>query len=145
MNRRTLSVDKETEAVEQRPARIPVGTRPKMSVVGKDPDYEYRWVNDIPGRIDDFKEGGWIPCIQGEVNASNHRAEEATSVGSLQNMVANPTNGQRAYLMRIHKDLYREDFLAGQKIVDELERDQIAVNANDGEYGSIKIDRSGRR
>lgn len=145
MNRRTLSVDTETEAVEQRPKRIPVGTRPKMSVTGKDPDYEYRWVNDYPGRIDMFKEGGWIPCLNGETNASNFRAEDATTVGSLQSMVASGTDGTRAYLLKIHKDLYNADFLDGQKIVDELERDQLAVHANDGEYGSIKIDRTGRR
>ena len=145
MTRRTLTVDNGLQVQEDRPKRIPVGTRPKMTVTNKDPNFEYRWVNDVVGRIDEFKEGGWTLCVVGEVDAANHRAEEATEVGSLQSQVANPSNGMRSYLMKIHKDLYNEDFLAGQKIVDELERDQLTVNVNDGEYGSVKVDRSGRK
>lgn len=145
MNRRTLSVDKETEAVEQRPNRIPVGMRPKLAVIGKSPDFAYRFVNDYPGRIDMFKQGGWILCTNDEVDIGNNRAEDATAVGSLASIAVSASEGTRAYLMKIRKDWYDADMVAQSQHIDQLERDQIATNANDGEYGSVKIDRSGKR
>jgi|ERR1700744_985164 len=145
MNRRTLNVDKDSEAVEQRPSRIPVGLRPKLAVVGKDPNYAYRIVNDTPGRINMFKQGGWEVCSNDEVDFGNHRAEEASAVGSLASQVVDGGDGTRAYVMKIKKEWFDADFAESQKIIDELERDQISVNVNDGEYGSIKIDRSGRK
>lgn len=145
MTRRTLSVDKEIEAVEQRPTRIPVGLRPKLAVVGKDPGYEYRFVNDTPGRIDMFKQGGWEVVTNQEVDVGGNRAEEASAVGSLANVVVDGGTGMRAYVMKIKKEWFREDQAKAAEQIDELERDQLHVNVNDGEYGSIKIDRSGRR
>lgn len=145
MNRRTISVDRETEAVEQRPTRIPVGLRPKLAVVGKDPNYEYRFVNDVPGRIDMFKQGGWELVTNQEVDVGGNRAEEASAVGSLANVVVDSGQGTRAYVMKIKKEWFLEDQEAAARNVDSLERDQLSVNVNDGEYGSIKVDRSGRR
>lgn len=145
MNRRIISVEKEFEAVEKRPTRIPVGSRAKLSVTGKDPAYEYRFVNDTPGRINEFKQGGWEVCTNSEVDCGNFRAEEAGEVGSLASVVVDGGLGTRAYVMKIRKDWFAEDQAAQARQVDELENDQLQVNTNDGEYGSIKIDRTGRR
>lgn len=145
MNRRTLSVDRETEAVEQRPTRIPVGLRPKLAVIGKDPNYEYRFVNDTPGRIDMFKQGGWELVTNQEVDVGGNRAEESSALGSMANVVVDGGNGMRAYVMKIKKEWFQEDQAKAADYVDSLERDQLSVNVNDGEYGSIKIDRTGRK
>lgn len=145
MNRRTLSVDTDSEAVEKRPARIPVGLRPKLAVVGKDPGYEYRFVNDTPGRIDMFKQGGWELVTNQEVDVGGNRAEESSAIGSHANVVVDGGTGMRAYVMKIKKEWFQDDQRAAEEYIDSLERDQLSVNVNDGEYGSIKIDRSGRR
>lgn len=145
MNIRRNIADKDSEAVEKRPQRIPVGMRPKLAVVGKDPGFVYRWVNDTPGRIDMFKQGGWELCSNQEVDVGNQRAEQASEIGSLASNIVDGGTGMRAYVMKIRKEWYDEDQKANEAHIDQLERDQITANVNDGEYGSVKIDRSGRR
>lgn len=146
MNRRNpVNVESDSEAVEKRPTRIPVGMRPKLAVVGKDPAYAYRFVNDTPGRIDMFKQGGWELVTNQEVDVGGNRAEESSAIGSHANVVVDGGNGMRAYVMKIKKEWFLEDQAAQAEYVDSLERDQLSVNVNDGEYGSIKIDRSGRK
>jgi hypothetical protein len=145
MNRKNAnSVDTEVEATSVRPKRIAVGLRPKLALVGKNPDYEYRIVNDTPGRIAMFKQGGWELVTNDEVDTGNFRAEEASDVGSLASYIVDGGTGLKAYVMKIRKDWYKE-------FMDEHEREVRATeeslrpNQNDGGYGEIKIDRSGRR
>ncbi len=84
MNRRNASIEKnESEVASARPKRIAVGLRPKLSVDGKDPNYEYRIVNDTPGRIAMFQQSGWELCTNDEVNTGNFRADQAAELGSL--------------------------------------------------------------
>lgn len=144
MNRKNANQEQEVEATSVRPVRIPVGSRPKMSVGGKDPNFEYRWVNDSPGRISDFKQGGWVTCTNEEVETSNFRVEEGAVPGSLACRVVDAGSGLKAYVMRIHKDLFDED---QRRYESEIRRSEetLSPNSNDGEYGSVVIDRSGRR
>lgn len=144
MNRRNASADTAKEAASARPARRPVGTMAKLVVHGKDPNFEYRFVNDTPGRVSMFKHAGWQLCTNDEVDTGTFRAEEASELGSLAYSIVDGGTGMKAYVMKIHKDEYAE-------IQDSLEREASAQeetlqpNLADGEYGSIKIDRSGRR
>lgn len=40
---------------ENRPSRVPVsGRRDVMTVADQDPNFVYRWVNDVGNRIDQF-------------------------------------------------------------------------------------------
>ena len=39
-----------------RPKRTPINGRNVLTVTGKDPNYVYRIVNDVGGRVDMFKE-----------------------------------------------------------------------------------------
>lgn len=147
MNRRNLNAnqEQEVEATSVRPKRIPVGLRPRMAVVGKSPDYVYRWVNDDEGRISMFKAGGWQLCTNDEVDVGNFRAEQETPEGSLASMVVNPTTGGKAYVMKIRKDWYDEDKAAQEADLSQKEREMLTPNTSDGEYGSVRIDRSGRK
>lgn len=143
--RRNANVDNEVEATSVRPKRIPVGARPALAVVGKDPNFEYRWVNDVEGRISMFQEGGWKLCTNDEVDVGNFRAESETPEGSLASKVVNPTDGTKAYVMKIPKEWFLEDQRNHDAKLSQDERDFFAPNTSDGEYGSVKIDRSGRR
>lgn len=145
MNRRNAnSVDQEVETASARPKRISVGLRPKLAIIGKDDNYEYRIVNDTPGRISMFKSGGWETVTNQEVDTGNYRAEEASDVGSLASFVVDGGTGLKAYVMKIRKDWYKEFMLEHEAEVRATE-DSLRPNHNDGGYGKLDIDRSGKR
>lgn len=139
MNRRNIE-----EKAEVRPARIPVGMRPKLAVVGKNPNYVYRWVNDTPGRIALFKQGGWELCSNDEVDVGNFTAEQSSGEGSLACQVVDGGTGLKAYVMKIKKEWFDEDQAHAEESVRKGE-ETLQPNYNDGEYGKIVIDRSGRK
>lgn len=145
MNRRNMnaSVDKDVEATSVRPKRIAVGLRPKLALIGKDPNYEYRYVNDTPGRISMFKQGGWELVTNNEVDTGNFRAEDVTELGSLAYAVVDGGTGMKAYVMKIRKDWY-DEFMDEHEAEVKRTEETLHPNINDGGYGSIKIDRSGR-
>ncbi len=146
MNRRNTlpTEDQAVKATSVRPKRVPVGLRPRLAVFGKDPNFEYRIVNDTPGNVALMKHNGWQLCTNEEIDTGNFRAEQASEVGSLASMVVDGGTGMRAYVMKISKEEFQE-------IQDAYERESRAMeetlrpNETDGEYGKISIDRSGRR
>ena len=145
MNRRNAntSVDKVDEAASARPKRIAVGLRPKLALIGKDPNYEYRIVNDTPGRIAMFKHSGWELVKNDEVDTGNFRAEEASEMGSLAYYIVDGGTGLKAYVMKIKKEWY-EDFMREYEDEVRATEETLHPNSNDGGYGSVRIDRSGR-
>jgi len=146
MTRRNANIteDKVGEAASARPKRIAVGLRPKLALIGKDPNYEYRIVNDTPGRISMFKQSGWELVSNEEVDTGNYRAEEASELGSLAYYIVDGGTGQKAYVMKIRKEWYDEFMQEHEQEVLATE-ESLRPNSNDGEYGSVRIDRSGRR
>lgn len=143
MNRRNASVDKDLEVTSVRPKRIAVGLRPKLALIGKNPNYEYRFVNDTPGRIAMFKQGGWELCTNDEVDTGNFRAEDATELGSLAYSIVDSGTGMKAYVMKIQKEWY-EAFMDDHEQEVRRTEETLTPNSNDGGYGSVRIDRSGR-
>lgn len=146
MNRRNAntSVDQDVEDTRVRPQRIAVGLRPKLSLIGKDPNYEYRIVNDTPGRIAMFKQGGWELVSNSEVDTGNFRAEEASEVGSLASFIVDGGTGQKAYVMKVKKEWYQA-FMDEHEAEVRRTEETLQPNYNDGAYGSVKLDRSGRK
>jgi hypothetical protein len=145
MNRRTTTQeDQEVKATSVRPKRTPVGLRPRLAVFGKDPNFEYRIVNDTPGNVSLMKQNGWQLCTNDEIDVGNFRTEQATEVGSLASMVVDSGTGMKAYVMKISKDEYQEIQDAYDREARAME-ETLRPNTNDGEYGKISIDRSGRR
>lgn len=118
--------------------RTPIGRRKgKLNVKGKDPKFEYRIVNNVDDRIEEFKAAGWelVP------NDGSHRVGD--------NRVANPNSldstveisvggGDKAKLMRIKKEWYDEDQMAKQRDLDQLEATIRNPNI-EGSYGEIKV------
>lgn len=105
---------------ETRKERVPVGgTRDILTVKDKDPNYEYRFVNDLPGRLLRFQDAGWevvtddLKVGQEAVDAPSGKVGKAVT--------KNVGHGTVGVLMRIPKEWYDEDQAAKQDKVDALE------------------------
>ncbi len=85
----------------------------KLHIPEKDPAYEYRWVNDRPGRVhqltvnDDWDKA---PEMQGEGNAG---------LGSVNERAVDSYTGEKAVLLRKSKELYDADKKEEWKLLDE--------------------------
>ena|ERR1700744_762242 len=143
MNRKAQ--DQNVATTSARPKRTPVGQRPRLVVNGKNPNYEYRIVNDTPGNVAVYLNNGWQTCTNDEVDTGNFRAEQASDVGSLASFIVDGGTGMKAYVLKISKDEFQEIQEALEHENRLLEETSTSANYNDGEYGSVKIDRSGRR
>ena len=133
------------EAIAKAPAgrvtRTPIGTRNILTVKGKDPNYEYRIVNDVEDRITQFQEAGYEVVQSESVEVGDKRAASGTSIGSAKTLSVG--QGTKAYLMRIKKEWYTEDQQAKQGQVNEIER-ATQEKALSGTYGSIESYRGSR-
>src|ERR1700752_1670997 len=96
------------EAISKSPSgrvrRTPVGLRNRLSVLGKDANFEYRIVNDTNDRIGQFLDAGWELVDASAVRVGDRRVDTASSEGSkAQVSVGNDT---KAFVMRIKKEWY---------------------------------------
>lgn len=126
------------QAPANRPKRIPVegNLRNKLTVDGKDPGYEYRWVNDTDSRIEMFREGGWEVVTQ-KVQVGDKRVGEPTQEASaVTKAVGKQTT---AVLMRILKEWYDEDQQSKMDYIRAIQAQIEQKPAQPGMYGKIKI------
>lgn len=128
------------EAIAKAPAgrarRTPIGQRNVLTVTGKEPGYEYRFVNDVGDRIQEFQDNGWETVEQKSVRIGDKRIDKATSDGSLAK--ASVGQGTSAYVMRIKEDWYKEDQAAKNAHVDQTEA-AMKEKALTGTYGKLEI------
>ena len=132
-----------------RKERIPVGgMKDILTVLKKDPNYEYRWVLDRPGRIERFKLAGY------EVVTDSPEVGQATvdrPKGKLGSAVTKLSGISTLVLMRIPKEWYVEDQKAKQDKVDALE-ESMQADVRKGRipgseapgYGTLQIQRNKR-
>lgn len=107
------------EKRQARPERIPVnGTRDILTVSGRDPNYEYRWVLDQPGRIDKFKQAGY-EVVTDDLKVGQKAVDSSDK--KLGSAITTSRGGQTLVLMRVLKEWYEEDQKAKQDKVDALE------------------------
>lgn len=121
-----------------RPQRIPVSQRNILTVKNKDPNYEYRIVNDVDDRIAQFKDAGYELVSDTVAEVGDKRANAASSIGTAKQISVG--QGVKAHLMRIRKEWYEEDQMAKQTKVMDIER-ATKEKALDGTYGDLKISR----
>ena len=77
----------------------------------KEKDFEYRWVNDRPGRIQQLtKMDDWetAPIV----------TEQNAGEGTVETRVVDKSAGERAVLLRKPKEFYDADKLEEQKVLD---------------------------
>jgi hypothetical protein len=132
----------EKPVVRERKKRIPVGgARDILTVNGKDPNYEYRWVVDSPGRIQRFNDGGWEVVNTGDHEVGQRTVDRESKVGSAVTKASG--DGRTLVLMRILKEWYDEDQKAKQERLDAMES-SMRQEARDGRYGVLEIARDRR-
>ena len=125
-------------AKEQRVKRVPVGgPRDILTVSNKDPNYVYRWVLDVPGRLPRFKEGGY-EVVQDDLEVGQNTVDRASRVGSVVTKLGGA--GQTLVLMRILKEWYDEDQAAKMDQITSLEA-TMKQEATKDRYGSLTINR----
>jgi hypothetical protein len=127
------------EAIAKSPSgrvrRAPVGVRNILTVGGKDPNYEYRIVNDEGDRVEQFKTAGYDIVSANEVTVGDRRINKPSAEGTVAQVHVG--NGMKAVVMRIKKEWYDEDQLA-KRARDESVVDATKQQAREGTYGDIK-------
>lgn len=131
----------------KRKDRVPFGTmRQKGSIAERSPDKEYRWINDVPGRIEAAKLGGYEHVYESEVGSvgDGNDLSHGTSIGAAVNRALSTSNPDgspmRRYLMQIDKDLYDADQQAKVRDIQETEaalkrgQDSKGGPGDDGRY-----------
>jgi hypothetical protein len=121
-----------------RVSRTRVGQRNILTVKNKDPNYEYRIVNDIGDRIAMFEEAGYELVDAADVQVGDKRVSKATPEGSKAQVAVG--GGNKGYVMRIRKEWYDEDQKAKQAHLDEVEN-TMKQEALNGTYGKLEIKR----
>lgn len=130
-----------TEQRKERKDRIPVGgPRDVLTVQNKDPNYVYRWVLDVPGRIRRYEDGGY-ECVRDDLQVGQKTVDSNTQLGSV--VTKHGGGDKKLILMRIPKKWYDEDQAAKAEKIDALE-ESMQIEAKDGRYGSLGMSR-GRR
>lgn len=109
--------EKPATAQERRVRRTPIGKRNKFTIENRDPNYQYRVVNDVEGRVQDLLDQDYEIDLTAKVGEK--RVDEISSLGSAKQISVG--GGIKAIVMRKRKDWFEEDQAAKQKEIDELE------------------------
>lgn len=133
------NVAKKTADAKDR-MRIPLGAKRDILSVQHTPEgYRDRIVNDVDGRIERFKQAGYVLVEDGQLGTSHVDGNQADS-GVVSKDVGKGVTG---YLMRQREDHYIEDQAKKQRDIDEVEagmRKSVKSNqSKDGTYGEIKV------
>jgi hypothetical protein len=124
-------------ASAQRPRRTPISGRNILTVQGKDPNFEYRIVNDSGDRIQQFLDAGYELVDAAAVQVGDKRVNAASPVGSKAQVSVG--KGEKAFVMRIPKEFYNEDQLAKKAHIDRLEQSIKQTASSSADYGKVSI------
>lgn len=131
----TAKTKRPTEDRANRTRRSFVGdTADVLTVKGKDPDFEYRWVNDERGRVQRMIEAGY------DVVLDEHLIGDGTAkdAGSANTITVDRKHGVKGVLMRIPKDWAEEDKRARASQIAESEAELFKDEREaDGRYGTL--------
>lgn len=80
----------------------------KLAVPDKDPNYEYRWVNNRPGRVHQLtKNDDWDVAPE----------QNGPGLGTIGERTVDKTTGEQAILLRKPKEFYDEDQREKEKLL----------------------------
>lgn len=127
------------KAPERRVRRASIGRPNVLTVNGKDPDFEYRVVNDTGDRVAEFVDRDWEVVSAKSVRIGDKRVNSSAPEGTVAQ--ANLGRGMKGYVMRIPKEFYEQDQAAKQAEVMKTEQ-ATKQEALDGTYGKLEISRS---
>lgn len=95
------------------------GRLSNLTVARRDPNYEYRWINDDPGRVHALTQRDDWDIVTAE--EAGERTDKDRAVGAGVERVVDRATGKRAILVRKPKDYYVEDRKKMAQSLDELE------------------------
>lgn len=121
-----------------RPQRTSLVNKGKLHVENKDPNFVYRFVNDVEDHIEARKEQGYEVVPASDVKIGAKRVEGTSPEGSAASLSVG--QGRKAVLMRIPKEWYEEDQQAKSAEVDRIEQ-TMKEDAARGNYGKLEISR----
>ena len=108
-----------------------------QSIIGdKDPNFHYRFVNDVGSRVYNFQQAGYELVTDENLVVGDSRVSDASNLGSAHRVVGD--GGTVSVLMRIKKEWFDEDQAKKAAHVDEQEQ-AMKQNASKEFTGSIKI------
>lgn len=112
-----MSTEKPTPAQVSRPRRTPIGRRNRLTVENRDPNYHYRIVNDVDGRVQDLLDQDYEIVLDAKVG--DKRVDDISSLGSAKQISVG--KGIKAFVMKKRKDWFQDDQDLKQKEIDDLE------------------------
>jgi hypothetical protein len=133
-----MTTEKLVKAPERRAKRNPVEGRNRLAVKGKDPNYEYRIVNDTDDRVRELQDLDWEIDLDEELRVGDSRIDDVGRLGKVRQLSVG--GGIKAIVMRKRKDWFDEDLAEKQKYVDKIEA-AMRPNPNDGTYGKVDVTR----
>ena len=133
-----MATEKLVKAPERRVKRNPVEGRNRLAVKGKDPNYDYRIVNDTDDRVNDMLDQDWEIDLSEDIRVGDGRIDDIGRLGKAR--ILSVGGGIKAIVMRKRKDWYEEDQAAKQEYVNRTEA-AMRPNPNDGTYGKIDVTR----
>ena len=125
------------DKVTQERKRIPLGTRNVLTAPKRD-GFVRRFVNDKGDRVQRFKDAGYS-IVEDNIQVGDPKIGRPEQLGS---NVSVPLSGgnQRAVLMEIPEEHYKEDYAAAQNKItaqeNEMKRDSMSQN-KDGLVGKV--------
>lgn len=104
-----------------------------------------RWINDVPGRINQAKQGGYELLRNPEKETPGERTLTTGNLGDSVVAHVGQFDGKplKAYLMVIDKDLYDEDQDFKQRQLDELDKAIVQGDVEPDAEGSQYVPQSG--
>lgn len=128
-----------SKATSKRVERKPLHQRgPQTIATGAlEPGFQYRFVNDVGSRIENFKAAGYEFVVDDNLAVGDSRVFDPSSQGSAKVVTSN--DGTKSYLMRIKDEWYKEDQAAKQNRVNELEQAIKTPNSQGADYGSVNL------
>lgn len=142
MTRKTERPTKESRA-EERPARKGgnlYDSQEKLTVVGKDKNFHYVWVNNEGANISRYLNADY-ELVEDEALRIAFGATKVSS-GTAIEVNVDRRNGVSAILMRKPLEWYTEDKKAQARIVDESEQALYREKDKEGRYGKIDLSSS---
>ncbi len=108
----------------------------KINVKNKDPNFEYRVVNDVNQgqRVQQFLDLGWV--IDTDTKVGDKKVDKVSSEGSPKQVSVG--QGVKAFVMKIPKEVYQIDQAIKEENLKEIE----SGLKPEGTYGAIKMDRN---
>jgi hypothetical protein len=123
---------------QKRVVRKPLSARGPLNITGeKDPNFHYRFINDVGSRVYNYQQAGYEIVTDGDLTVGDSRVSDASDLGSPRRVVGD--QGTTSVLMRIPKEYFDEDQAKKNAALDEQDQAMKQQATKDLDYGKLQI------